>query len=207
MPQVTLSEEYLVDISGTSDGSQDKYNKDGFWYKQDSRTDEGYNEALASKILMCSNLSPCSYVEYEQVEINGIPGCKSPEFKEPDEVDVSIYRLYANTRGGDMARALQDMDMDDGIEFTLEFMKQQTGLDLRTYIANMISFDQLILNCDRHLNNISVLFNSRTGEFREAPIYDNGRSFFCGVRKFDPAKSIRENIKQVMARPFSPSFA
>ena len=54
MLQVTLTEEYLVDISGTSDGSQDKYNKDNFWYKQDSRTDEGYNEALASKIWQLS---------------------------------------------------------------------------------------------------------------------------------------------------------
>ena len=205
MKEISLSEEYLIDVSGTSDGSQDKYCKDGIWYKADNRRDEGFNEALVSRILECSNLSADRYVTYEQILINGRPGCCSSEFKRPAEEDISIYRLYANTRGGDIARILSGMDMDDAIEYTLSFIKEQTALDLREYLANILALDRLTLNHDRHMNNISVIYDSKTGCFRECPVFDNGRTFFCGVKSYDPEKSVKENIKRIHFRPFSAS--
>ena len=33
--EFTISDEYLVRTSGTSDGTQDKYYKDGLWFKLD----------------------------------------------------------------------------------------------------------------------------------------------------------------------------
>ena len=37
MFQETISDEYIVIQSGTSEGSQIKYRKDNYWYKKDNR--------------------------------------------------------------------------------------------------------------------------------------------------------------------------
>lgn len=45
--------------------------------------------------------------------------------------------------------------------------------------ADMMVFDSLIFNIDRHLGNFGYLVNTDTGEYiRPAPLFDNGRSFF-----------------------------
>ena len=197
MREVEISEDYRVFISGTSEGTQDKYYKDGYWYKPDFYGGEGYNEELASKLLACSNLDTNDYVNYEQVLINNKLGCVSQDFCGADEEFVSIYRLYANINGGDIARVMQSMDMDDAIEYTLSFVKNNTGIDVSTYFANTIFLDSIILNTDRHMNNLGVIYNSAQESFRPAPIFDNGKSFFCGEKSHDASKLI--------FRPFSAS--
>lgn len=44
MFQETISDEYIVIQSGTSEGSQIKYRKDNYWYKKDNRGHEGRTE-------------------------------------------------------------------------------------------------------------------------------------------------------------------
>ena len=43
MFQETISDEYIVIQSGTSEGSQIKYRKDNYWYKKDNRGHEEQN--------------------------------------------------------------------------------------------------------------------------------------------------------------------
>ncbi len=205
MKSINLSPDYIIDISGTSDGAQDKYKKDGIWYKIDGKKQEGFNEELVSRILSCSNMSEDQFVKYEQIFINGQPGCCSPDFNKSGEEDISIYRLYANTHGGDIARLLATMDMDDAMEFTMNFVKEQTGLDIREYLANVLALDQLILNTDRHMNNLCIIHDAINNKYRPAPIFDNGRSFFCGDKKYDDSISVSENMKHLVFRPFSAS--
>ncbi len=56
MFQETISDEYIVIQSGTSEGSQIKYRKDNYWYKKDNRGHEGRTEYLCSKLLSFSKL-------------------------------------------------------------------------------------------------------------------------------------------------------
>jgi hypothetical protein len=205
LTNIILGPEYLINTEGTSDGTQDKYYKDHFWYKTDRLGHEGEAEHLASVLLGCSSLAPQEYVHYERILINGVEGCFSENFLKAGESFVTIYRLYSNVYGGDIAQKLAQMDYDDAIDFVLAFVKEQTKLDLHRYLANLFALDQIILNEDRNFNNFGVIFDGEN--FREAPIFDNGKSLFVGNKKADLAGDFDENAKFCFAKSFSGSFA
>ena len=46
-----IGNEFIVIQEGTSEGTQIKYRKDGFWYKKDNRGHEGRAEYLVSKFI------------------------------------------------------------------------------------------------------------------------------------------------------------
>ncbi len=205
MRSIELSADLLVDVSGTSEGTQDKYYHQGIWYKTDTKGGEGKNEEIVSRLLEKSSLDPADYVRYEQIMINGKPGCACRDFTGEFDEYITIYRLYANTVGGDIARVLHGEDPEDSVRYVADFVERQTGLDIHRYLADTIALDQLTLNTDRHLNNLGIIFNAKTGIYRTAPIFDNGRAFFCGDKLYDESLGIRENRKHLIFRPFSAS--
>ena len=204
MKAVEISDAYLVRDSGTSDGSQDKYYQNRIWYKQDYYGGEGYCEYLSSSLLRVSRFDSSKFVSYREVNINGIKGCESDDFLLDGEEFITLYRLYSNVKGGDIASVLQRMDYDDAIEYVLSFVREQTGLDIREYLANTFALDRIIRNTDRHLNNIGVIFDGNT--FRTAPIFDNGKSLLVGQNKKFEDFSVAERIKHCQAKAFSPDF-
>jgi hypothetical protein len=204
LPIINLDSEYMVITDGTSDGTQDKYFKDNIWYKTDRLGHEGEAEHLVSLLLSCSSLSQSEYVFYDRVIINGIEGCSSRNFLAHGESFVTIYRLYSNVYGGDIAQKLATYDYDDAIEFVLSFTKEQTGLDLHRYLANLLMLDRIILNEDRNFNNFGVIFDGEN--FRTAPFFDNGKSLFVGNKKTDLYGDFDENSKLCFAKSFSGSF-
>ena len=60
-----IDDAFLVSMSGTSEGTQIKYYKDGYWYKKDSFGGEAAAEYLSSRLLTFSDLSAGDYVTYE----------------------------------------------------------------------------------------------------------------------------------------------
>ena len=93
MRKIEISQDYQVNIDGTSDGNQDKYYKDGLWYKVDHHGCEGRNEEIVARFLSCSSLKSDNYVDYEAILINGEHGCVSRDFTREGEQVISIYRL------------------------------------------------------------------------------------------------------------------
>lgn len=67
-----------------------------------------------------------------------------------------------------------------GFENTLRYLADlegSTGETAREAFADMLVFDCLIENTDRHLNNFGMLADSRTGEVKSmAPLFDHGFS-------------------------------
>lgn len=59
------------------------------------------------------------------------------------------------------------------------------------------------LNEDRHFNNLAVIYDTKNNKYTTAPIFDNGKSLLNGNRSYRPSFSIDENIKKVIALPFS----
>lgn len=202
--KIEIEDKYLYMDSGTSDGTQIKYHKGDVWYKVDNIGGEGLSEYLASKVLLCSNLKAEEYVVYEPVIINGKTGCCSKNCLKDNESLISFYRLWAGTRGGDIATYLSKMDYDDAIETVIGFIGNETGLDIRRYLANCMAFSMFIRNEDLHFNNYQLIYDGNS--FREAPIMDNGRSMFVGNKLFDNKKSVKENIKNTYSKSFSPSY-
>ena len=68
------------------------------------------------------------------------------------------------------------------------------------YIKTIITFDYIICNTDRHLNNISFIENN--GVYRFAPIYDNGRSFLGTDSTLTDCELINKSNKY-KSKPFS----
>ena len=204
LQEITLESEYVITDHGTSDGTQVKYFKDRHWYKLDRYGGEGEAEEVASDILTLSGFPKKKFVTYQQILINGQKGCVSKNFLKPDEQFVTFYRLFFNMKGRDLATVTSRMDYDDAIEFVLSFVRDATGLDVREYLANTFTLDALILNEDRHFNNMGIIFDGEA--FREAPIFDNGKSFFIGNPKYKPEKPFAKNRAKAFAKAFSGSF-
>ena len=199
-----IDDEYLIRTSGTSDGTQDKFYKDGFWFKLDRYGGEGLAETAASIILKESGLSPAQFVEYLPCVVNGKNACYSKNFLKDDESFITFYRLYKNVTGRDLAQVCSTMDYDDAIEYVMNFVKQQTNLDIHEYLANTFALDRIILNEDRHFNNLGIIYDGI--EFKTAPIFDNGKSFLIGNKRAIEENSLQDKIKTAHSKAFSPSF-
>lgn len=64
----------------------------------------------------------------------------------------------------------------------------------QSYFSNMIMFDCLIGNTDRHLNNFGVIVDANTNKILEPmPIFDNGNALWLGMY----LKPLEENPKRV----------
>ena len=75
-----IGNDYIVIQEGTSEGTQVKYKKDGYWYKKDNRGNEGRAEYLVSKFMQFTTLQENEFISYEEGTINGKSGCRSKNF-------------------------------------------------------------------------------------------------------------------------------
>ena len=199
-----IDESYIVTQEGTSEGTQIKYKKDGFWYKLDRDGKEGLSEYLSSRLLTFSDLDSKDYIVYEQGQVNGRGACRSKDYLSTDEEFITLYRLYYNEYGKNLAEVLAGYDqVGDRIKYTLDFVKKSTGLDIKQYLSKVFTLDRIILNEDRHVNNIAII-SSEEG-FRTAPIFDNGRALLTANRSARWNFGIEDNVKRVIAKPFSGS--
>lgn len=196
---------YMVDMSGTSEGTQIKYYKDGYWYKQDFYGGEARAEYLASGILSFSDLNEAEYVKYEIGSLNGKTACRSRHFLKEGEEFISLYRYYQTVVGRKINEDILKYETPEArADFVLNFFKRTCGIDLTDYFSKVFTLDALILNEDRHFNNLGII-NDADGKYKEAPIFDNGKSLLVGNVSVNRRLPVSENIRRVTARPFSGS--
>lgn len=189
-------------VAGSSKGAQRKYYEAGKWYKENYSGYEGTAEHLASLVLSCSNVD--SYVYYEKCMINGKKGCVSDNFLKDDEVYISLDRLHDMYKGGKLGDFVyRYQEISERIEYVETFVKEYTGLDIHDYFAKMLTLDALILNTDRHFNNIGIIANAKSNEYHFAPIFDNGRALLSETDKFPFELPMEENIENVIGKPFA----
>ena len=198
----TLTPTAMSMVAGSSKGTQKKYYEAGKWYKENYSGYEGTAEHLASLVLECSNID--AYVYYEKCTINGKKGCVCDNFLKEDEVYISLDRLHDMYIGGKLDDYVyRYQNIDERIAYVENFVKEYIGLDIHEYFSKMLSFDALILNTDRHFNNIGIIANATTDKYSYAPIFDNGRALLSEIEKFPFDLSIEENIENVIGKPFA----
>lgn len=206
MFQVELGSEYIADIAGTSEGTQIKFHKDGFWYKLDSFGGEGLAEELSSQVLSFSTLKKQEYVFYETGLVNGQSGCRSRDFLKAGEEFITLYRFYQLLTGDKINNRVNALATpEERADFVLDFFVRETDLDLTKYFSKIFTLDKIILNEDRHFNNLGVI-RSANGRYKEAPIFDNGKSLLTGNLSVNWNFTLDENVKRTVAKPFSGSF-
>lgn len=197
-----ISNEYIVTQQGTSEGTQIKYKKGDYWYKKDNRGNEGLVEYLVSNFLRYTDLESEEFVMYEYGTINGQSGCRSKNFLKHNEELVTLYRLYFNEYGKDLSQVINEMEeMEERIDYVIRFVEKSCGIDIFKYLGKILTVDMIILNEDRHLNNLALIFDGNS--FKPAPIFDNGLSLLTGNQSVNWNFSVSENVKRVIARPFS----
>lgn len=194
--------EVIAMVSGSSIGTQKKYYDKGIWYKQDNSGYEGRAEYLVSIVLKYSNLS--DYVEYECCTINGINGCCSKCFLKENESYISLQRLYDVFHGGQLSERIRIFDsVSDRIDFVVDFIMEHTDLDIREYLGKLLTLDMLILNNDRHFNNIGIIADTGNDTYRPAPVFDNGNSLLSSMVLFPFEMPMEQCVDSVIGQPFS----
>lgn len=206
MFDVVLGNEYIADIEGTSEGTQVKFYKDNLWYKLDSYGGEGISEELCSQLLSFSSLQSKEYVSYESGYINHSKGCRSRSFLADSEEFITLYRFYQLMTGEKLNEKTNILSTPkERADFVVDFFRDAIQLDLTNYFAKIFTLDYIILNEDRHFNNLGII-RSTNGTYREAPIFDNGKSLLVGNPSVNWRLPLEENVKRTIARPFSGSF-
>ena len=202
---IRLTDDYLVDTDGTSDGTQMKYFSDGYWYKTNNEGEEDIVEYLVSKLLSFTDMPKEEYVLYERGLVNGKRPCRSRTFITPDETFVTLDRMHVNITGQRLHEAIRFMKgIEESSKYVLDFFKNIIGLDLSEYFSRVFTADYITLNEDRHFHNLGVIM-SIDGQYRPAPIFDNGKSLLNTNPSINYRLPISENVKRVTARPFSGS--
>lgn len=194
----------------TSKGDQPKWKLNGYWYKADHMGYEAMAEVVASQLLSRSNLQ---YVAYEPIMIvNGNKtevGCKSRDFKQKDESIITFERLHRAYYGEGLAKALGDIcDVEDKLTYVVDFVQEHTKLTgVGQYLTAILELDAFLLNEDRHTNNLAVIRNETTQEYRFCPIFDNGLSLLSDLNDYSLNQDLYANLGRVQPKPvFSTDF-
>lgn len=200
MTNYVLTDNFTYHSSGSSEGTQIKFFKDGNWFKQDLNGYESEAEYLISCLLDCSNIT--NYVSYERCTINGKDGCVSHTFLHPSEMFITFERLHQTYTGEHMLdKTMLLGSPEEKIAYVKKFILENTGLDISSYLSNIFSLDALTLNYDRHFNNLGIIYDSSADRYFEAPIFDNGAGLLSNISRFPLFDSIEENAAKIIGQP------
>lgn len=201
----SVTEEDIRDVSHSSRGNQTKWFKDSYWIKKNFLGYESLSEVICSKLL--KNIKDLDFVEYEFCDVKFRGGsfnncCCSKDFLEPGEEIVTIARLL-NLDESKMKNFMR-LSTDYRVMLVLEEVSKSTDLDITEYLGRQIYLDSIILNEDRHLHNIAVLYSD--SGYRECPIFDNGGSLLSDVNYYPLDASLIRNVRSVKSKPFNTNF-
>ena len=167
-------------VSTSSKGDQSKWLIKEKWIKQNTRGYEDIAEYVASLILKASTLDSSEYVLYEPCKIqfkNGqvTKGCYSLDFRGPHHQEVSLERLF-ETYFESTSDILEQTKLStkEKIEQVVEKVHLFTKLDIMLPLTRMLAFDALVLNEDRHTNNLLFLYDFKLDTWKLAPLFDHG---------------------------------
>lgn len=146
---------------------------------------EPYSEYYAYQIAQKMNLNA---VLYDLEQWKGILASKCKLFTDINTAYVPIGRIV--THGG--------------IRACLDYYAS-LGPEALQQLKDMLVFDSVIYNTDRHFGNFGVLRDNHSGKIiGPAPIFDNGLSLFCYAT---PEKlSDLDNYAKTLSNPYNISY-
>lgn len=150
---------------------------------------EPFNEAIASDVLESLGIP---HVPYRLIRSDGDVLSSCRDFIDADTEFISAYR----------AMKTRKQRNDESMYGFLVSICSEHGLDAVPFLDRMLSFDYLIANTDRHLNNFGIIRDATTLEWIGfAPIFDNGGSLW-----FDYGTEDVGTIARLTCKPFKKDF-
>lgn len=198
-------------IGHSSKGNQLKWEQDGWWYKADAFGFESLAEVVVSRLLLQSSIPET--VVYEPVVIlyqgKEYRGCRSRNFRGEQEELIPLERLARSYSSFGLAKQITRMaDAKTRVTYVEELVRNVTGVDgFGAYLVKLLEIDAFFLNDDRHTNNIALLYNNETKEYRVCPFFDMGLSLFSDTRDAYPmGTDFVERRERIEAKPFHRDF-
>ena len=197
----------------SSKGNQEKWLENGTWYKLDQFGYEALTEVMTSKLLEHSNIeseTPFTFVRYEmkKVKVHGRErtACASKNFLKNGQSILTVNALFRQLSNQPLTKQLGKLSSDKKrMEYLVRSVTEMTGLtDFGTYLATLFAVDALILNDDRHLNNIAVI--EENGKFSYCPIFDNGAGLLSNMQILRTDIEPKGLMKSLTASPFGMTF-
>ncbi len=197
----------------SSKGNQEKWCDDNIWYKLDQFGYEAFAEAVTSEILEKSNIesdTPFKFVRYsiEKVNVHNAErvACTSPNFLKQGEAIITLNKLLSSNIEVSLTEKLSRLASDKKrIQYLVDATKEITGLaDFDKYLTLLFEIDSLVLNDDRHLNNIAVL--EKNGKFDYCPVFDNGAGLLSNTQIYRMDIEPKGIMKTMVASPFFMTF-
>lgn len=193
-----------------SKGNQLKIHLNDLWYKADFLGYEGASEVVCSELLAYTNIKDYICYEFEKISFNDntYNGCKSKHFLNKYEEIITIDRLHKKYVNKPISLALEGKTVKDKIIYTVNFVKNITNItNFGQLLTQMLEWDSFVLNEDRHFNNIAVIYNKNTKQYKKCPLFDNGAAFLSDIREGYPLeKNIYGLISKVKSKPFCEDF-
>ena len=145
---------------------------------------EPYNEIACSKVAQCFPV--LNAVSYFLGQVEEKPASVCPNFLKENQEFVPAAHLVPKKHP------------QDAIYLRLAYICKELGMhNVKEFIDNMIAFDYVINNTDRHLGNFGFLRDGESGVYLgPAPIFDNGNSLW-----FDEPTEMNFNVEN-FAKPF-----
>lgn len=213
MRNYKIDSRYIFYAKTLSDGIQDKYFRNNYYYKKNKVGNEGLTEYLVSVLLRCTTLSSNDYVVYEYCKINNILGCRCKSFLNNNEYFITASRLYELLTGGNnLSDKLSFFsDARERLYYLINLYKMAgiNEIDSLNYFRKIFLLDYIILNTDRHMRNIGIIYDSCKNSYDIAPIFDNGNSLNTDRRGITTSCTISGSFELQLAStgyPIVPIF-
>lgn len=199
-------------LSSTSKGNQAKWVCGDKFLKADSMGYESIAEVLATEVEMA--IKGINFVDYSLCIINEdgrkYYGCSSDVFIKKGESLISIDRVLSRYAGSEKSKSLllKGIVCNELVSRICDICSQLTMIpqyEIMNYFSQIVKLDALILNEDRHLNNITFI-QGVDGGYRCSPIFDNGLSFLSDINDYPFSVDIPILVRKVKAKPFSSDF-
>lgn len=183
-------------------GNQKKIWVDNTLIKLNSKFREASKEVSASILGEAFGLNVVEYTKKEYL-FNSVKhiGCECKSYLNINEISITLIEII-NFYNIDIPKNMNSVDY---FNITVECISKYTNLDtkdVQKYLMQMLVFDFLICNDDRHLTNIEFIYNERLNLWRFTPLYDHGQSFF-GKDGGLTNQQIEQEFRKLKMKPFS----
>lgn len=209
----SVDNNFLLNRASSSVGNQKKFqDENGMFYKEDLLGYEGLSEVLSSRLAKQTTLASYGITEYRPALVgeNKRVGCCSTTFNPNGYQEVSLYEILISHFYTDLAGVHQIYEETSNtvnftfFDFIRKLLYELYKYDILTWITQLLKFDWLVLNEDRHFRNIAFLLAD--GKLQPAPLFDNGAALLSDLTSCPLGEDINVCISQVAAKPFNSSF-
>ncbi|MGC5773982.1 HipA domain-containing protein [Paenibacillus pabuli] len=192
----------------SSKGDQLKWKIENKWAKANKFGYEGLAEWVAFELIHRSNIPSQLKVPYKQcvlIEDNiKYEGCYSEDFLHPGESIITLHRIL-ESYGVKFDDLQQGQSTRDSVLIVVDFLKDVLKLDTLEYFSIMLPLDAILLNEDRHLNNIAFIHGPKG--YRLCPLFDHGLSLLSDTSDYPMSMPTSVALRKIKAKPFSSDFS